>query len=354
MSDREKNQIRGGLKRKGDKATEISGLSGKRQNGYLKRALFTLVVFGCSGGTILAITNGYSARVGGLAEEIVLNAAELRDATQRPGYSRIEVDEILAELKQLITEYEAAMVFAESPYPGEIVLGSTPGGDTTWLEALCDSRYGGPLKEIRIRRTGHRAKYLRINDIEITYSTPAGWGKETFNENGRVKLYSGGVFKLALPRPMRIRRVRIRINHESTGLDIFGIPFDAGGIPHFSRRIHRPVVHHHGPSEVLLGTTPGGDDAWLETLCSNSFRRPIRQMLLKRTGSRSSYLRINDIEVTYLTPRGKRTEVFNKGGRVKLYPSGTFKLSLPRPMRVVKVRVLINHESNGLRVYGVY
>jgi hypothetical protein len=320
----------------------------------LKKVIFILLVLGSSTGTILAIANGHSGRVRGLAEEIVLNAEELRDATSGHAYNRIEVDEILAEMKELVREYEAAMVFAESPYPGEIVLGITPGGDSTWLEALCSTRYDGPLKEIRIRRTGHRAHYLRINDIEITYSTPVGWGRETFNKNGRAKLYSGDVFKLALPRPMRIKRIRIRINHESTGLEISGIPYHPDGIHRFPRRMRRMAVEHRGPSEVLLGTTPGGSSTWLETLCSNPSHRPIRQIWLKRTGSKDSYLRINDIEITYLTHGGIHKEVFNKGGRVKLYHDGIFKLSLARPMRIVNVRVLINHRSTGLEVYGVY
>lgn len=354
MDNRKTTRMGREMKKTVSKVSEIVSFSRTRPGRNLTRAVFVLLVLGCSCGTLWAIANGYKARVQGLAEEIVLNAEELRDATSGPAYNRVEVDEILGELKQLISEYEAAMVFAESPYPGEIMLGSTPGGDSTWLEALCDSRYEGPLKEIRIRRTGHRASYLRINDIEITYSTPAGWGKEIFNKDGRVKLYSGGVFKLALPRPMRIKRIRIRINHESTGLEITGIPYYPEGVPRVSRRIYKPIVAEHEPSEALLGTTPGGNSTWLETLCSNPSRRPIRQICLKRTGSKEPYLRINDIEVTYLTPRGKHTEVFNKSGRVKLYHGGTFKLSLPRPMQVVKIRVLINHKSTGLQVYGVY
>ena len=325
-----------------------------RMGRELKRAVFVLLVLTSSAGTIWAIANGYSGRVQGLAEEIVLNAEELRDATNGPAYNRIEVDEILAEMKELISEYEAVMVFAESPYPGEIMLGSTPGGDSTWLEALCDTRYEGPLKEIRIRRTGHKASYLRINDIEITYSTPAGWGRETFNKNARVKLYSGNVFKLALPRPMRIKRIRVRINHESTGLEITGIPYHPDGAPRFPRRMRRMSVEHNGPKEVLLGTTPGGNSTWLETLCSNPSQRPIREIQLKRTGRKTSYIRINDIEVTYLTPGGRRKEVFNKNGRVKLYRDSIFKLSLPRPMRVVNIRILVNHRAEGLEVHGVY
>jgi hypothetical protein len=353
MCKRQTNQMRRNLNKEA-KASETASLSGKNPYNYLKSAVFVLLVLGCSSGTIWAIANGYAGRVKGLAEEIVLNAEELRDATSGPAYNRVEVDEIIAELKELIMEYEAAMVFAESPYPGEIMLGSTPGGDSTWLETLCSTRYDGPLKEIRIRRTGHRANYLRINDIEITFSTPAGWGKETFNKDGRVKLYSDGVFKLALPRPMTIQRIRIKINHESTGLEITGIPYYPEGVRRSSRSMRRMAIEHSGPSEVLLGTTPGGSSTWLETLCSNPSPRPIREIHLKRTGSKDSYLRINDIEVTYLTPAGRRKEVFNKSGRVKLYHDGVFKLSLPRPMMVVNIRVLINHRSTGLEVYGVY
>jgi len=306
-----------------------------------------LPVLVCSAGTIWAIANGYSVRVKELAEEIVLSAEELRDATGGSAYNSLEVEDILAELKGLIKEYEEVMVFAESPYPGEIMLGNTPGGDSTWLETLCSTRYEGPMKEIRIRRTGHRANYLRINDIEISYSTPVGWGKAIFNKNGRVKLYNGGVFKLALPRPMKIRRIRIKINHESTGLEVYGIPYQ----PH---RINRPVVENRDSREVLLGTTTAGDSTWLESLCRNPSHRPIREIRLKRTGRKTSYLRINDIEVTYLTRVGLRKEVFNKNGRFKLYYDGEYRLSLPRLMRITRVRILVNHESTGLEVYGVY
>ncbi len=321
----------------------------KRQTNRLGRVLivFVLLVLGASAGNIWAIATGYSEKVKGLAEDIVLFAKELRDATDRPAYNSLDVEDILGELKGLIKEYEEVMVFAQSPYPGEIMLGATPGGDSTWLEALCSTRYEGPLKEIRIRRTGRRASYLRINDIEITYITPKGIKKQVFNKGGRVRLYRDGLFKLALPRPMRIRRIRININHESTGLDIYGVPY-------FSKIVKRPVIEKGGLREVLLGTTPGGDGTWLETLCSGPYRRSIREIRLKRTGRKASYLRINDIEVTYLTPVGLRKEVFNKNARAKLYYDGVFRLSLPMPMRVTGVRILVDHQSTGLEVYGAY
>ena len=321
----------------------------KRQTNRLGRVLivFVLLVLGASVGTIWAIANGYSEKAKGLAEDIVLFAKELRDATNGPAYNSLDVEDILGELKGLIKEYEEVMVFAQSPYPGEIMLGATPAGNSTWLEALCSTRYEGPLKEIRIRRTGRRANYLRINDIEITYITPNGIKKQVFNKGGRVRLYHDGLFKLPLPRPMRIRRIRININHESTGLDIYGVPY-------FSKIVKRPVIENGGLRELLLGTTPGGDGTWLETLCSSPYRRPIREIRLKRTGRKASYLRINDIEVTYLTPVGLRKEVFNKNARFKLYYDGVFRLSLPMPMRVTAVRILVGHQSTGLEVYGAY
>jgi hypothetical protein len=318
----------------------------KRQTYRLGRILLVSLILVSSAGTIWALTNGYSGRVKALADKIVLSAEKLSNATNKSVSNSHEVGEILDELKGLIKEYEEVIVLAQSPYPGEILLATTPGGDSTWLEALCSTRYEGPLKEIRIRRTGHKSNYLRINDIEISYVTPRGVIKEVFNKGGRVKLNRDGVFKLALPRPMRIRRVRININHESTGLEVCGVPY-------FSEIVNQPVVENGGLREALLGTTNGGDSVWLETLC-NSRNRPVREIKLKRTGRKASYLRINDIEVTYMTRGGPRKEVFNKGGRVKLYYDGEFKLSLPRPMRITKVRVLVGHESTGLEVYGVY
>ena len=105
---------------------------------------------------------------------------------------------------------------------------------------------------------------------------------------------------------------------------------------------------------MLLGTTPPGHNSWTETLCRSHCGGFVRELRLKRTGRKTSYLRINDIELTYLTPNGPKTELLNEGGRMKLYYSGEFKLALPRPMRVVRIRINIGHESTGLEVYGIH
>ncbi|UCD00060.1 MAG: hypothetical protein JSW66_09290 [Phycisphaerales bacterium] len=312
----------------------------------MKRFMILLIVVASSVGTTWAITNVYSRRVVVLSEQILFRAEELVDVTHAPVLDSARAEGILAELKGFVKEYEATMVLAESPYAGEVLLGTTPAGDSTWLETLCTPRYDGPLKEIRLRRTGHRARYLRINDIEVTYSTPTGLQTETFNKAGRVRLYHSGVFKLALPRPMRVHRIRININHESTGLEVCGIPYE---LP-----IPLRSVPTRYPGEVLLGTTPGGDDSWLDTLCSGSRDRPVREIRIRRTGNKASYLRINDIEITYLTPRGMRKEVFNENAGARLYRGGVFKLALPRPMRIMRIRIRVNHETTGLEVYGVH
>jgi hypothetical protein len=318
----------------------------------MKRFIILLLVLAGPTGAAWAITHGYSREITLLSDEILSTAQELADTTDAPIFRSSEAEGILTELKDLIREYETMMVFAESPYPGEILLGTTPPGDDAWLETLCATRYDGPLKEIRLRRTGHRANYLRINDIEITYMTPAGPRTETFNKSGRIKLYSDGIFRLPLPRPMRVRRIRILVHHESTGLVVCGIPYD----PPLQRppRPNQHIEPNQRPTEIRLGTTAGGGDTWLETLCKNPYNRPIREIRLKRTGRRASYLRINDVEITYLTPRGRSKEVFNRNGRVKLRPGGVFSLALPRPMRVVHIRIRVDHESTGLEVYGVH
>jgi len=151
---------------------------------------------------------------------------------------------------------------------------------------------------------------------------------------------------------MRIRRIAISVGHESTGLEVYGIPFELPAVRR-PQIIQPPVQENPYPAEILLGTTPPGDSTWLETLCSSPYYRPVREIRLRRTGRRTSYLRINDIEITYLTPQGFKKEVFNEGGRVKLYYDGVHQLALPRPMRVTRIRILINHESTGLKVYGV-
>ena len=310
-------------------------------------------------GTAWAVRSEYSDRINDLSEQILESAEDLKDATESPSFRSNQVERILSELKDSIKEYENLMVFAESPYPGEILLGTTPGGDGTWLETLCDARYDGLIKEIRIRRKGSRANYLRINDIKITNITPRGPAVETLNKDARFRLYSNEVFKLALPRPMKVTRIRIRIEHESNGLEVYGIPYN---LPVIRPKIgmDRDVQRGRGvrsdrlDGEVLLGTTPAGDGTWLETLCSNPRNRPLREIQLKRTGREANYLRINDIELTYMTPQGPKKEIFNASGRYKLYYDDVFKLVLPRPMSVIRIRVLVEHESTGLNVYGIY
>lgn len=321
----------------------------------MKRFMIFLIVLAGPIGIVWPATHEYSRQITILSDEILLQAQKLADTTDAPVFRSAEAELILAELKGFIHEYETMMVFAESPYPGEIVLGTTPAGDDTWLETLCTSRYDGPLKEIRIRRTGHRANYLRINDIEVTYMTPAGPRKEIFNKSARVKLYSGGIFRLPLPKPMRVIRIRILVNHESTGLQVCGIPYQPPIRPIRPQTGLNPHIKpDQYPAEVLLGTTAAGKDNWLETLCTNPFNRPIKEIRLKRTGREASYLRINDIEITSLTPRGRIKEVFNQNGRVKLRPGGVFNLPLPRPTSIIHIRIRVDHESTGLEVYGVH
>ena len=326
----------------------------------MKRSIILLTVLAACVGTAWAATNVYSMRTKALSEQILVRAEELADVTGAAVLDSARAEGILTELKQFIQEYETTMIFAESPYPGEILLGTTPPGEDTWLETLCTSRYDGPLKEIRLRRTGHRAEYLRINDIEITYATPSGLQSELFNKQARARLYYGGVFKLALPKPMRIRRIRILIEHESTGLEVYGVPYEMPAFPRLEpdRRHEIPVFPRREPDrypgEVLLGTTPGGDSTWLETPCSGARERPVREIRIRRTADEASYVRINDIEITHLTPRGMATEVFNIDADVKLFRGGVFKLALPRPMHVTRIRIRIDHKSSGLEVYGVY
>ncbi len=145
---------------------------------------------------------------------------------------------------------------------------------------------------------------------------------------------------------MRVKRIRVRIEHESTGLEVYGVPYELPALRKFEPDRH--------PGEILLGTTPGGDDTWLETLCSGPRDRPVREIRIRRTGGEASYLRINDIEITHLTPQGATKEVLNKDGRAKLYRDSVFKLALPRPMRITRIRIRIDHKSTGLEVYGVY
>jgi hypothetical protein len=313
------------------------------------KIIIILLILGGSAGTILAVANGHTASIRDLADEITMAANDLREASQSTSFDADKADEIITELKELIKEYEEAMIFAESPYPGEILLGTTPGGDSTWLECLCDSRYDGLFKEIRIRRTGYRADYLRINDIEISYMAPGGIVKEIFNESGRVKLNHGDVFKLALPRPMRIRRIRININHESTGLEVTGIPFSSS-----DREPPRPVVTHVEVQAFLMGKTQAGQNTWLETTCGNPTNRAVKEILLRRANAKARFVLIKDIEVTYRVGSWSRKEVFNKDGKFRLRPYGTYRLKLPQPMHVTNIRILIENESSGLEVYGVY
>jgi|GEM_PF-2551132 len=309
--------------------------------------LAAMALAGSVAGATRLIGQEYAGRLRSLSAELAATAERLRAANAGPFLQVQDSQVLLGQMRSLIDQYEQMLVFADSPYPGEVYIGTTNAGDSRWLDLLPTGRYSGYYKEIRVRRTGTRANYLRINDIEIVQNTRHGSVTETFNVNGRVKLYAGGVFQLALPKPMRIDRMRIRIDHESTGLEVYGVPYE--GIVDDPRA---PVREY--PGEVLLGTTPGGDSTWLETLCGGAAYPPVRQLRLRRTGQAASYIRVREIEVTYLGLRGTETVMLNTQGRDKLYFNDVYSVALPQPMRVVRVRIHIDHKSTGLEVYGVY
>jgi hypothetical protein len=299
--------------------------------------------------SIWAAAGNYKRDISEVSEQILETAADLKQETDKPVLDSDEIKYILDDMKEMLWNYENMLVFAESPYPGEILLGKTPPGNDGWVETQCTSRYEGLVKEIRIRQTGSRARFLRIYEIEVTCMTPNGPEKQVLNKNSDPKLYTGDVFNLTLPKPMRITNIRIHIEHETNGLIISGVPYN---MERSRQRMDRSRESRE-PREVLIGTTRRGNDTWLETICDDT-PRPVKEILLKGTGYRAVYLRINDIEITYKTPEGLRKEVFNKSGNIKLYSTGVFRLVLPRPMRVTHIRVLIEHESDGLQVYGIY
>ncbi len=281
-----------------------------------------------------------------ISQHILEAANDLKTETDKPVLDSAEINFLLDDMKDLLKDYENILIFAESPYPGEILLGRTPRGNDSWLETECTTRYEGLFKEIRIRRIGSGARYLRINDIEVSYITPKGTEKETLNRSARARLYPDDVFELALPRPMKVTKIKIAIEHDTDGLIITGVPTN----------IERPrprTERQRGQNRVLLGTTPKGNDSWVETICENT-ARPVKEIHLERTGNRSNYLRINDIEITYRTPGGIKKMMLNKNAREKLYFNQTFALVLPEPLRVTHIRILIEHETTGLRVFGIF
>ncbi|MHC4742005.1 MAG: hypothetical protein ACYS8Z_08850, partial [Planctomycetota bacterium] len=141
---------------------------------YARRHIVILSVVIGSVGAMGAAVNHYWNTAQAISEQILVKASELKSFSHDPVCNSREIEGILGEMKSLIEEYEENILFAESPYPGEILLGRTPPGHSSWLETLCDGRYVGLLKEIRIRRVGRWPSYIRINDIEITYSAPHG------------------------------------------------------------------------------------------------------------------------------------------------------------------------------------
>jgi len=194
-----------------------------RQHRFHPCACTLLFMLLASVPAVAAPTHPYSAPAGLLSQQILNKARQLSDLTHRPAFNRLHAETILAQLKHLIKDYEQTVVLHQSPYPGEVLLGTTPPGDGAWLETTCYLKHRRPIKQIKLTRTGTKAKCLRINDIELTYMTPKGPARRIFNKNGRVKLYYGRAYTLSLPKPMRVVRVRVLTHHKSTGLNVYGV-----------------------------------------------------------------------------------------------------------------------------------
>ena len=296
--------------------------------------------------SLWAAVSDSSRDISVISEHIFDVAADLRAETDKPVLDSAEINFLLKDMKDLVKDYENLLVFAECPYPGEIMLAQTPRLNDSWHETDCVTRYNGPFKEIRIRRTGSSSRYLRINDIEITYMTPSGPEKQILNKNGRVRLYENEVFKLILPKPVKVTKIKIAVEHESNGLIITGVPAE-------TERPRPGIERPRQTGKVLLGTTSNGNDSWVEALCERT-PRPVKEIQLKRTGRKSGYLRINDIEITYRTITGTRKMVLNRNGRAKLYFDQDFNLILPEPMRITHIRIMVEHETTGLQIFGTY
>lgn len=127
----------------------------------MRRLIILMLVLLGFAGTIAVIASEYPNRNKVLAERIVFKAEQLRDATFVSDLDSQHPEFILDVLKDLIDEYEQNLIFAHSPYAGEILIGTTPGGHSTWLETLCTTPPHTRIKEIWLQRTGNWARYLK-------------------------------------------------------------------------------------------------------------------------------------------------------------------------------------------------
>ena len=99
-----------------------------------------LLVLVALAGTLRAAENDYKKDAMILSQNIIEAANDLKQETSNKVLDTEEIDYLVDDIKSMIKDYESLMVFAESPYPGEILLAKTAPGDDTWIESPCTSR----------------------------------------------------------------------------------------------------------------------------------------------------------------------------------------------------------------------
>jgi hypothetical protein len=186
-----------------------------------------------------------------ISKDILAKSQELHELTINPMPDFLAIEHVLAELEFSIARYKSALeddkqnfmlneLLSKSPYPGEMLLGTTSAGNDSWLEVVCKSPINVLITEIRFRKTRGGSEYIRIYEAEVTYPAPDGMKTELIKiDEKRLYSYAGDYRQLRLPRPMKAIKIRLRIAHRTNGVEVWGMPvivkMDFSDRPDFGR-----------------------------------------------------------------------------------------------------------------------
>jgi len=277
-------------------------------------------------------------QLAGISDSIVKEAQALQKAAHAKGHSKRHADEealrALQELTVLLQRYrhtlERHKLERHEKGPDIIQLGVT----SRVKDGESILYFDSPMRKKRLRniQITHISgdDYIRIRDITIV---PQVGPSFRYNAGGG-KFYLGDTYEIELDKPMHIREVRVRVQHKTGGLEIFGTT-----VP------EPPKL----PAIIELGKTNGVKDGNAVLNMDKRYRKVLFSKLIVKNMGGDDYVRLVNPQVT--TSRGDL--IFPQVSYQKLHSGGAHEIVLPRPVSIRSFQVYAQHRTNGLLITGV-
>jgi hypothetical protein len=292
-----------------------------------RMSLVMVLVFLCSG------VGAEDTELIWIADRMVKEADSRKRATLDKIYFEENTDEevmqSLQKLTLLLRRYKQKFTGREEG-PGQVQLGVTNGVKDGDAVLYFDSQ----MRQKRLRRIqiAHVSgdEYVRFRGITIV---PVEGPTVLFNAGGG-KFYLGDTYEIELDEPLRIRELRVRVQHQTRGLQITGM--EAPKPPEL-------------PAFIELGRTNAVKDGNAVLHTDRRHRKVLFRKLIVKHVEGDEYVRL---VLPQLTTTGG-SEIPLQVSYQRLHTGEAHEIELPRPLSIRSIQVYVQHRTEGLLITGI-